>query len=37
MWSMEGLIQFEIVVITLAVATVFVLVLVALARHDAHS
>jgi hypothetical protein len=34
---MEGLFRFEIVVIGLALATVFLLVLVALARHDARS
>jgi hypothetical protein len=37
MRGMEGLFRFEIVVIVLALATVFLLVLVALARHDARS
>ena len=34
---MEGLFRFETVIFALAFATVFLLVLVALARHDARS
>jgi hypothetical protein len=37
MRRMQGIIQMDVLVIGLTLATIFVLVLVALARHDARS